>query len=172
MFDFNIFSKQVGDLRGQVDKLTTEISQKEAELKRLRTAPPPKSDVLDALRVIFSARAESAKRVIYRSFEQWQEKPLQLSDAAFVVPRMHVLNAVEPNMAPTTFTLECALLAVLGPAIEQGARKLLDEMDWPTPGPSINDRPKLIAKAETELERLTDTLADIRRQASDAGILI
>lgn len=175
MFDmsfFKSFNKQVGDLRSQVDQLTKAIADKQGEINYLRTAPAPKSDVLAALGTVFDARAESARAMITKSMEQWHKRPLALADGTQIGQRLHVLNAAAPGYAPTSFSMECALLAVIGQQIEAGVSKMIDEMPWPACGPAIAARPAMIEKAERELDELTKQLDELRRQTADAGLLI
>lgn len=172
MFDFNIFSKQIGDLRGQVNQLTEQIDAKQRELDHLRNSPPPKSDVEEAMKFIFGVRADAAANQIRNSFMQWQARPMSLNDPERVAGHFHVLNAVSPGVAPTPITLEHALLALLGPELEKGAVRILNRMKWPDAGPPIAERPALIEKAEQELIQLNETLETIRKQAANAGLLI
>lgn len=172
MFDtsfFSGFNKQLGDLRKQVSRLTDAIAAKEAEIAHLRTSPPPKEDIIDAMSVVFAARAESARMMIEKSLQEWHRRPLALADGA-AIAKMRVINAVEPDRAPTPFTLECGLLAVIGDQLEIGARRLIDDMEWPEAGPPIEQRPAMIASAERELDVLKQQLATLREQAADAGV--
>lgn len=174
MFDvkfFNEFTGQIGNLRKQVDKLTEAIAAKEAAIVHLKTSPPPKEDVLAAVNMVFAARAESARMMLEKSIGEWHRRPLALADGA-AIAKMRLLNAVEPDRAPTPFTLECGLLAMIGEPIMAGARRLINEMEWPAPGPAIADRPALIAAAEKDLVNLKSQLADLREKASDAGVIL
>ncbi|MBI2278303.1 MAG: hypothetical protein HYU74_13210 [Dechloromonas sp.] len=172
MFDFRIFSKQIGDLRGQVNQLTEQIDAKQRELDHLRNSPPPKSDVLEAMQFIFQVRADAAAKHICASFAQWQSRPMSLTDPERVAGHFHVMNAVSQGSAPTPTTLEHALLALLGQELEKGAARILNRMNWPEAGPPIADRPALIERAEQELIQLNETLETIRKQAATAGLLI
>lgn len=174
MFDnsfFSGFNRQISDLRGHVAKLTKAIATKEEEIAHLRTSPPPKEDVLEAIGVVFAARAESARLMIEKSIQGWHRRPLSLADGASIA-KMRVINAVEPDRSPTPFTLECALLALIGDQLEAGAHRLVADMDWPTPGPAIAARPALIETAERDLATLNNQLADLREKAAAAGVIL
>lgn len=172
MFDFSLFSRQVNDLRGQVDALAEKIEKKQAHLKFLRTAPPPKSDLKAAINVVLDARAASAKDLIENSLAQWQERPLALQDGDRIAKNVHILNAVVPGVAPTPFSLECSLLAVIGPQIKEGIGKLVDSLDWPQAGPPLKERQALIEAGEEEVAEMQEQLEVMRQQAAAAGLLV
>lgn len=172
MFDFNIFSKQVSDLRGQVNKIEEQIKEKKAEIHFLRTSPPPKSDLKNAIYGVFEVRADAAKTLIEESLEQWKDRALALGDEVRVAKGMHILNAQKPGVAPTPFSLECALHAIIGPQIKEGVARLIDELDWPAAGPALKERKALIAKAEGELEKLEAQLEEMRQSAASSGLLV
>lgn len=171
MFSFDTFTRQLGDLRSQIEKITDAIADREAQIKFLQTSPPPKEDVLAACELVFAARAESAVMQIEKAIAEWHRRPLALADGS-AIAAMRLVNAVNPGNAPTPFTLECSLFALIGEPLRAGVRKLIDGMDWPTPGPAIADRPALIAAAEKDLADLRRQLADMREKAADAGVIL
>lgn len=174
MFDtsfFSGFNRQVADLRRQVSKLSDAVAAKESEIAYLRTAPAPRSDFVEAMALVFAARAESARVMIEKSLQEWHRRPLSLADGG-AIAKMRVMNAVEPGVAPTPFTLECGLLALIGDQIEAGARRLVEAMEWPEAGPPIGDRPAMISQAEKELATLKNQLQTLREQAAEAGVIL
>ncbi len=173
MFDtlFSGFSKQLNDLRGQVSRLVAAIASKEAEITHLRTSPPPKADILDALGVVGAARGESARLLFEKSLQETQRRPLSLLDPGSLA-KIRILTAAEPGTSPGFFGLECWLWAVFGAHLEAGVRRLIEDAPWPEAGPPVAERPAMIAKAEKELIGLKAQLESLREQAAAAGIIL
>lgn len=169
MFDFLGFNKQLSDVRAQIDKQAAAINAKKENLKRLRTSPPQKEDVIAHFDAAIDRQADNYDTALQFSVDRLSGDPLHFDK----VDGIRVLSAVPPMHQPSLFTMEDAILALFREDIKTSLRKRIESMPWAgDAGPRIADRPALIEKVERELAVLEKVMAELRNQVAQAGIII
>lgn len=169
MFDFLNFKKQVGSIKAQIDGLNDAIEGKKKELHHLRTSAPQKADVIAHFDVVIDRLGADYDAIFKFSVNRLSGDPLDFNK----VDGIAILAAAPIHGAATIKTMEAAILAMFGDEIKIAMRKRIDALPWANDaGPRIAERPALIEKAERELSKLERDMADLRKQTTDAGIII
>lgn len=169
MFDFLKFKTQVAGVRSQLTSLDIQVKSKQAELECLYTSPPQKIDVIEHFEVLIDRGASSYDAGFKFAIDRLSDDPLNFSKTDGI----SLLTAPPPNNAPSLKTFEAAILALFRDEIKAEMRKRIEAMPWASDaGPLLADRPALIKTAELDLAKLKNTQADLKRQASEAGIVI
>lgn len=172
LFDFSGFGRQVADLKNTVADLDAKIAAILSEIDRLRTAPPSRDDLKEALDLAIGARALQGHKLIAAGLHPLANKPMRLAEPGGI-GQIAILGACGPGAEPTAFSLESCITALLGDQIKGAVSKMIDGMEWPADaGPPVAERQALIEKAEHRLAQLTAERETMRRQAADAGLLI
>lgn len=168
MFDFLSFKKTISDVRHQFDSLVRQSQEKRAEITRLHTAPLHTAD----LAALFDHHID----VMSANYGAALEHNINLmtgaaSNQAARLNGVRVVMAAPPGMAASFNTIEASICALLGAELKTSIRRRINEMSRSEKaGPLLKDRPALIAAAERELAGLESDLADLRRQAAEAGV--
>lgn len=170
-----MFGKVIGKINELMSGLTGELStlgkrrQSVAEKKKyLETAPPPKSDVVAYLCAELDRMAGGYDQALQFTVDRLSGDPLNFSK----VNGIHVFLAAPQGCAPSLQTFEAAIVAIFRDEIKAALRKRIEAMRWPEAGPPVAERPAMIEEAAHELAGLDKDLADFRREAANAGVII
>jgi hypothetical protein len=150
------------DLEVERAKAQALIEKLRLQLDELTTAPLPKSDFLERLNGHVDSQIQVFDANVRAAIERLMNRPnvdFQAVNFPFLTPM---------NGAPGLD--EKLIVALLADATKQRIARVVDAMQWPSPGPRAADRPKLRQKIMGELAAAEAALAALN-PAARTGLL-
>jgi hypothetical protein len=173
MFDFNITKKLVRDVADTVRQTRAKIEKLQQERDDTISAPLPKADVKDAMVACVQRKSEAYQNTLRTVLEPAIREPGLVLDAALFD---HHATIAGPNFGASMQMLgtnvDKVLCGLFGTLLSDSLNKIIDNMEWPTPGLPVADRVRKVKALDADISKLIKLEADLVNEAHSAGLII
>jgi hypothetical protein len=175
LFDFGLIRKTLEKVEDKISKLNQEIQQKKQEKEKLLRQPAPKSDVINMLNSFIDNHADEYKRRFSHMLQRYIDAPGKISNAESVFKHsaLRLLSFTGKDPGISTDPLHDAqpnFFFIFRNQIKEGIKNAIDEMEWPEPGISINQRSGIIDRLDKEIKNLEFELRSVIKDARESGL--
>jgi hypothetical protein len=166
MFDFKSL---LSDVRNAYKQKNDQIKEIQDQILFLKTSPPPRADLINYFENRVDQLAKGFDTSFAFSVELLMRSPLQMNN----VTHIGIITAAGQGQNHSPQSIEAAILAIFADDVKDALRKRLTAMSWPgNTGPSLAQRPALIAQYEKELTTLIAQRDKLRHEAASSGITL
>jgi hypothetical protein len=169
MFDFLKAKNDLQKLAGEAKALRAQIEEKKQQRDALEVLPLPRDDLATTLCDWVDQEARAFPEHLAAGIQFLIRKPnLELPGRGFAL-----LHTGSGGRSDSAHVPPANLCYLLGDMIKENLRKAVDEIEYPEEvGPPRSERPALMKKLDSEIQKLEKQLGDLVANADAIGITI
>ena len=173
LFDFSLVKRAIGDVGAQLKKLREERELAMRAREDLQSLPLAREDFQALLESWIDRQGAGFLERLQVGAAYYLRNPMAALPENVKAPAhpMAVLTACRnPQDMATIAGLEANLFYVLAPAIKEGIRRALDEMDFADAGPPRAERLATIEALDAKIIELDSQEKELLEAAEAAGV--
>jgi hypothetical protein len=173
LFNFDVVKRAIGDVGAQIRKLRQEREDAMRAREDLQSLPLNRADYQALLENWIDRQGSGFAERLKTGSNFYLRNPLSTipEDPKAQAHPMSILTACKnPQDTVTPVGLEANLFYVLAPAIKEGIRRAVDEMDFADAGPGRVERLQTIEALDTKIIELDRQETELVEAAEAAGV--
>jgi hypothetical protein len=173
LFNFDVVKRALGDLGSQLETLRKTREDAMRKREDLQSLPLARDDFQKLLEDWIDRQGAGYVERLQTGTNFYLRNPMAALPESSKSPAhpMAILTACRnPQDMATVGGLECNLFALLGPAIKQGLKVVLDEMDFADAGPPRAERLQMIEALDAQIVELDRQETELLEAAEQAGV--
>lgn len=173
LFNFDVVKRAIGDVGAQLRKLREEREHAMRQREDLQSLPLAKGDFQALLESWVDRQGAGFVERLQTGAGHYLKNPLSTIPENPKAPcqPIWILTATRnPEDMITHVGLEGNLFALMAPALKQGIRAVVDEMDFSQAGPERSERLQIIEALDAKIVELDNQEKALLEAAESAGV--